>query len=476
VIAVDDRQRTLSSFDWQWAHLATGDFMPGDPWFDANSASVLARELCAIEPSWFRGRRVLDAGCGQGRWARALLELGAEVTAVDFSEAGLARTRDVCANHPQLKTRQIDLLDIPPDLAADRFDLVFSFGVLHHTGDTWRALENVSRLVSDSGALFLYLYGSSSWDERERVEIERVRRELAPLTFQEKVIELQRRYPGQDPHQLFDLLSPVINDRVGSNEVERRLQVLGFDLVVQTVASGEVYLRATRAAFPSRSLGRPVGEDSAFARESAARWLRRAGAAFDGSLRDRLAEVPTRNTPQGVLRILEGRRSGSRVDVSFPPDRVNGGCSVADRVDDAVSPARPGALASVHADVVLALGASIGACRYPREFLLDLWGTVNAGGILIVELPDSQSLPTRRSLIDKVLTARRPVPEKVARLMTRHDAWTTGHALHAIGGVPLLNPIVSSEGIALLHEAGAEAVETVPGRIGTSVVVARSLA
>ncbi|HSC32764.1 MAG TPA: hypothetical protein VLD17_13590, partial [Gemmatimonadaceae bacterium] len=76
------REQTLASFDWQWSHLPSGDFMPGDVWFDANATRVLTDELCAIDPRWFAGKRVLDAGCGRGRWTRSLLELGAEVTAI----------------------------------------------------------------------------------------------------------------------------------------------------------------------------------------------------------------------------------------------------------------------------------------------------------------------------------------------------------------------------------------------------------
>ena len=149
-IAVDAPRQTLASFDWQWANLAQGDFMPGDPWFDTHAARVLARELCAIDGRWFVGKRVLDAGCGQGRWTRALLELGAEVTAVDYSEAGLERTRALCAGFRRLHTRRVNLLEIPHDLARERFDLVFSFGVLHHTGDTRRALSNIAALVDDA--------------------------------------------------------------------------------------------------------------------------------------------------------------------------------------------------------------------------------------------------------------------------------------------------------------------------------------
>ena len=62
----------------------------------------------------------------------------------------------------RLATEKIDLLSMPAPLAGRRFDLVFSFGVLHHTGDTRRALGNVAGLTRHDGVLFAYLYGARS--------------------------------------------------------------------------------------------------------------------------------------------------------------------------------------------------------------------------------------------------------------------------------------------------------------------------
>lgn len=478
MISVDNRQQTLSSFDWQWAHLPSGDFMPGDAWFDANAADLLARELCAIDRGWFAGKRALDAGCGQGRWSRALLEMGADVTAIDYSEAGLARTRELCGGYPRLRTRQVDLLSIPKDLATQRFDLVYSFGVLHHTGDTWRALDNVARLVADDGALVLYLYGSTSWEPAERAQIERVREELAALSFDAKIAELRRRYPGQDPHQLFDLLSPVINDRVSFDDVSARLQELGFDSIARTIANSEVYVRATRSGFPAAALTPPVGPDSLFARESAKRWQRRSGAAFEGALRARLAKVGTRPTSNEVLIALESRPGATIFDASLPPDRIEGAGILATTgfVSETGSPAEPGALSSVRADVVVSLGGSLGACRFPTNYLLDLWRCVTRGGLLIIELPETRDMRYRWSLVDRVLDARRPVPEKVARTLRRHGDWSTGRALYTIGGSVLLNPIDASQAADALARAGAARVESRPSHNGAILLIARSAA
>src|SRR4029077_425809 len=89
------------------------------------------------EVSW-KGQRVLDAGCGGGRYSVAWRLLGAaHVTGLDVSKTGLADARD------RVKTAGIDGVEFEPGsvlrlpFTDDVFDVVFSNGVLHHTVD-WR--------------------------------------------------------------------------------------------------------------------------------------------------------------------------------------------------------------------------------------------------------------------------------------------------------------------------------------------------
>jgi SAM-dependent methyltransferase len=242
------QKQTLSSFDFQWRCLPEGDAMLSDPWFEEHVCDIL-QEITGVSGEWFRGKNVLDAGCGCGRWSAGLLRLGARVTAIDFSEAGLERTRATCTGSGQIETLRVNLLGIPGALLDRRFDMVFSFGVLHHTGDTLQALRNVADLVADQGLIFLYLYGKKSWGLAQRLSVNWTRFRLAGLAFEQKIEELRRIYPDKDPHQCFDLLSPTINDRLTFDEVRDELEALGFVGATQTVRSGEVYLRAHRPGF-----------------------------------------------------------------------------------------------------------------------------------------------------------------------------------------------------------------------------------
>jgi SAM-dependent methyltransferase len=227
--------------------------MLSDPWFRDNVARIIVEELLCIDRSWFAGKAALDAGCGLGRWTIGLLSLGCHVLAVDASPAALEALRehaerlapDAWAKR-RLETSTEDLLNPSAELTRRKFDLVFSFGVLHHTGDTCRALSNMAALVAEDGVLFLYLYGARSVSLRQRVVLWILRWGLAFCPFAMKVNLLRRLRPGRDPHQAFDLFSPVINDRLEHEIVVGWLRELGFTEIVRTIDHTEIYLRARR--------------------------------------------------------------------------------------------------------------------------------------------------------------------------------------------------------------------------------------
>lgn len=246
------QKQTLKSFDSQWAQLPEGDALLTEPWFLEHVESIITDELLCVAREWFPGKSVLDAGCGNGRWTIGLLRLGCHVTAVDASLHALERLQEsiaeLCTPEQQerLVAREADLLELPPDLASESFDLVFSFGVLHHTGDTRRALRNVAGLVGPAGMLFLYLYGSSSLSPVGRALLELRRLALAPLPFALKRRVLAAVFRRSDTHQVFDCLSPTINTRHTVEQVRSWLEPEGFSSVEQTVPATEVFVRALR--------------------------------------------------------------------------------------------------------------------------------------------------------------------------------------------------------------------------------------
>ena len=111
-------------------------------------------------PQELAGQRILDAGCGAGRFTEILLEAGAEVWAVDAS-----RAVDACAaNHgasARLHVIQADLLHLP--FRRHGFDKILCYGVLQHTPDPGRTFAALAPLLKPGGAIAIDVYLRSPW-------------------------------------------------------------------------------------------------------------------------------------------------------------------------------------------------------------------------------------------------------------------------------------------------------------------------
>ena len=100
------------------------------------------------QPEKLRGKWVLDAGCGAGRFAEVALQAGAKVVALDYSSAV-----DVChanlKHHPNLHVVQGDIYSLP--FAPESFSFVYSLGVLQHTPDVAKAFAALPLMVRGGG-------------------------------------------------------------------------------------------------------------------------------------------------------------------------------------------------------------------------------------------------------------------------------------------------------------------------------------
>lgn len=141
-----------------------GDLWPqyDDQLFEASVELFWRRlDLAGIPRDFFRGKVCLDAGCGGGRTAIALSQLGAaSVLGIDLGVQGLADARDRAARRglDNVRFEQGSLLDLPlPDAAVD---LVWCAGVLMHTADPERALDEALRVLRPGGDLFLLVYAT----------------------------------------------------------------------------------------------------------------------------------------------------------------------------------------------------------------------------------------------------------------------------------------------------------------------------
>jgi len=220
---------TKESFAFQWSDCPDGDWTVTRPELKEREPKLVC-QYTGLDPEWFQNKRVLDAGCGSGRFTYAMASMGASVVSVDQSESGVFYTKKACESFgDKVEVHRHDLTK-PLDLEAN-FDLVWSYGVLHHTGDTFGAFENVSRLVKSHGLLFLMLYGEPEGkDLGEYVyysEVERLRRATCMLNFQERY-ELIEKLKGEEVGGWFDAVSPRINDTYPLYEIELWFLQAGF--------------------------------------------------------------------------------------------------------------------------------------------------------------------------------------------------------------------------------------------------------
>ena len=114
----------------------------------------------------WRGKRVLEVGCGIGTDSINFARAGAELTAVDLSGESLriaAERADVMGVAERIRFVEANAEELSSTLAGERFDLVYSFGVIHHTPHPDRALAQMRRLTAPGGTLKLMVYHRRSW-------------------------------------------------------------------------------------------------------------------------------------------------------------------------------------------------------------------------------------------------------------------------------------------------------------------------
>lgn len=108
------------------------------------------------------GQRFLDIGSGSGLFSLAARRLGADVRSFDYDPESVACTAELQRRYfpgdSRWRVEQGSILDETFLEALGTFDIVYSWGVLHHTGAMWQALDNAQRLVNSRGQLFIALY------------------------------------------------------------------------------------------------------------------------------------------------------------------------------------------------------------------------------------------------------------------------------------------------------------------------------
>ena len=134
---------------------------------DSRNGTTLSADRFYSGTGWTRaelaGERILEVGCGAGRFTEVMLAAGAEVFSIDYSSAV-----DACwgnnGPHPRLTVAQADLFALP--FRPGSFDRVFCYGVLQHTPDPRAAFVELTRFVKPGGRLAVDVYVKQRWPTR----------------------------------------------------------------------------------------------------------------------------------------------------------------------------------------------------------------------------------------------------------------------------------------------------------------------
>ena len=178
--------------------IASGDrFAFGRNWrrflsvVDDERIAIAQRALQGmLEMDRLDGQRFLDVGCGSGVFSLAASRLGASVHSFDYDPQSVACAtllRKRFAPDGEWTIEEGSVLDKAYLDRLGRFDVVYAWGVLHHTGSMWKALEHVAPLVKTSGKLFIAIYNDQGRISRQWRAVKRLYnkapRPLRPLVL-----------------------------------------------------------------------------------------------------------------------------------------------------------------------------------------------------------------------------------------------------------------------------------------------------
>ena len=145
-----DKAATAENFGWQWQHFVQSDELYADQFLGW---------IAPVTPEFFKGKVVLEGGCGKGRHTQLAANWGArEVIGVDLSDA----VETAFAAIRKLENAHIVQADVYHLPFSPAFDYAFSVGVLHHLPDPRAGFRSLASKVKSGGHISAWVYGAEN--------------------------------------------------------------------------------------------------------------------------------------------------------------------------------------------------------------------------------------------------------------------------------------------------------------------------
>jgi SAM-dependent methyltransferase/uncharacterized protein YbaR (Trm112 family) len=247
------KKDTIRNFGFEWTEFSR--FGWDDEVYNKSYEETVFLRKTLLKPAEIKDKLVLDAGCGNGRYCEWAAQYGGRVIGVDLGDGVESAYKNTLGRN-NVQIIQGDILHLP--IRDGSLDVIYSIGVLMHTGDAKKATKSLVSKLKQNGSITVHVYGKGNWlyefcdktirDRTTKMSIE----ELQAFTkkmysfrrWMEKIFlaEFVNLFVKIDPHPhcIFDWYAAPIATHHTYSEVRRWFE--DFGIVPIETNEGRIFL------------------------------------------------------------------------------------------------------------------------------------------------------------------------------------------------------------------------------------------